>query len=351
MKNKKTTIKDIAQLANVSIGTVDRVLNNRKEVSEKTKKKILQIVKKSNYSPNPIASFLSSKKKYTIAVMIPKRKDNSFYWASPIKGIDIAEAEVKNYGINISKYYFDLWDESTFKSQSLKILKQNPDGVIFPPIFSKESLWLTSQLDDKNIPYLFIDSCLNDTNYLNYVGQDSFQSGYLSARLISMSVKKSSRLLSLSMIKNVDNNNNAYQRQLGFMSFFKNLKTNVIQLNLSNNSKNFKSIFIKMLKDKKIDGIFVSNSMVYKVAAILEENNIKNIPLIGYDLLDKNVKHLKKENIQFLIGQRPISQGYKAVKFFYDYFILKKKIKKNHFIPIDIISKENVDYFLNDKTY
>ncbi len=354
-KEEKITIKDIARIADVSIGTVDRVLNNRKEVSEKTKEKILQIVKELNYSPNPIASLLASQKKYTISVLIPMSQDNSYYWAAPIKGIDLAEAEVKNYGITISKFYFDLWDETTFKNQALKILKQSPDGVIFPPIFSQESLWLTMQLNLKNIPYIFIDSCLSNTNYFSYVGQDSFQSGYLSARLIAMMVKPSSRLLSLSMLKNFDNNNNAYQRQLGFISFFNNSSVHkiakVIQMNLSDKTKNFKNNLLKTINDNHINGIFVTNSMIHKIAALLDENELKDIPMIGYDLLDENVDYLKKDRIQFLIGQRPISQGYRAVKLFYDYFILKNRAQKNYYIPIDLITKENVDFFLNDKTY
>lgn len=57
------TIKDIAKLANVSITTVSRVINNKTEgVSEETRNRILQLVKELGYQPNAIARGLVTKK-------------------------------------------------------------------------------------------------------------------------------------------------------------------------------------------------------------------------------------------------------------------------------------------------
>ena len=48
----KIRIKDIARLANVSTGTVDRVLHNRGEVSAKSREKVEKVLKEINYQPN-----------------------------------------------------------------------------------------------------------------------------------------------------------------------------------------------------------------------------------------------------------------------------------------------------------
>lgn len=56
------TVKQIAELANVSRGTVDRVLNNRSGVSEATRQKVLKIAKELHYEPNFLAKALVSKK-------------------------------------------------------------------------------------------------------------------------------------------------------------------------------------------------------------------------------------------------------------------------------------------------
>ena len=57
------TIKNIAELANVSIGTVDRVIHNRGEFSLKTEEKVRKVIKELNYKPNVIARSLVTKKK------------------------------------------------------------------------------------------------------------------------------------------------------------------------------------------------------------------------------------------------------------------------------------------------
>lgn len=77
---------DIAQKADVSIGRVDRVIHNRGEVSEDTKRKILQIIKDFDYQPNILASSLASKKVITFASLTPSAKDKESYWAKPHEG-------------------------------------------------------------------------------------------------------------------------------------------------------------------------------------------------------------------------------------------------------------------------
>ena len=62
MITRKTRIKDIARLAGVSIGTVDRVLHERGEVAVRTREKVKLILKETNYSPNVMAQVLKSRK-------------------------------------------------------------------------------------------------------------------------------------------------------------------------------------------------------------------------------------------------------------------------------------------------
>src|SRR5690554_4166092 len=62
------TIKDIARQANVSTTTVSRVLNNHPAVKDKTRKKIMDIIKKNNYRPNTVARSLSTNKSNAIGV-------------------------------------------------------------------------------------------------------------------------------------------------------------------------------------------------------------------------------------------------------------------------------------------
>ena len=116
-KEKIIGVKEIAKRANVSIATVDRVIHNRSGVSPKTKSKIEAIIKELNYQPNILASRLASGKVFDIAVLIPKGSEETDFWDAPLRGIHRAESEIRQYGIHIETFLFDLNDKNSFKEQ------------------------------------------------------------------------------------------------------------------------------------------------------------------------------------------------------------------------------------------
>ena len=80
------TIKDIAKALNLSASTVSRALRNSYEISEPTKKIVLEYAKKYNYRPNPIALSLKENKSKSIGVLVPEI-DNPFF-SQAINGIE-----------------------------------------------------------------------------------------------------------------------------------------------------------------------------------------------------------------------------------------------------------------------
>ena len=71
MEDQNYTIKDIARMAGVSAGTVDRVLHNRGDVSPKSKAKVQKVLDEIHYQPNVFAIGLAAKKKYSFLCLIP----------------------------------------------------------------------------------------------------------------------------------------------------------------------------------------------------------------------------------------------------------------------------------------
>jgi LacI family transcriptional regulator len=66
------TLKDIAKIANVSVATVSRVLNNLGGYSEETRKKVLKVIDEYGYRRNAAARNLKTKKSNTVAVLLPQ---------------------------------------------------------------------------------------------------------------------------------------------------------------------------------------------------------------------------------------------------------------------------------------
>jgi LacI family transcriptional regulator len=189
--SKRVGIKDIALQAGVSIGTVDRVLHNRGDVKDETRRRVMGIVDKLGYSPNLIAKTLSSKKLTRISIVIPESSDSNPYWGKPIIGIKLAIEELTSFNTEIEYKTFDLSDEQSYINALQNVYNENPDGVVLNPVFKSASNNFIKLFDERNIPYVFIDINLKDANNLAYFGLNAMESGRVAARLMDLSSPKS----------------------------------------------------------------------------------------------------------------------------------------------------------------
>jgi len=347
----KIGIKEIARLANVSIGTVDRVIHNRGQVAPETRQMVLQIIESSNYTPNIVARTLSSKKETNIAVVIPD-SINNFYWSLPLKGIQKAAEEIVHFNFNVHILTFDYSDENSFIQKTNEAIKLNPKGIVFSPLFESASYNFINVCQDKNIPYILLDVSLNNSKHVSYFGQDSVQSGKVAAKLLKTSLNINNPIIFiLKPIIKIASTYHSDLRQKGFMEYLQknipNVKVcdNIIDISNEENSNNkLKEIF----KIHMPHGIFVPNSRVYHIAQWLYNNNYKGIVLIGYDLIEQNAYWMEKEVIDYLICQKPEDQGYKSIMAIFNFLTYKKNIENKYYSPIDIIIKENYKYYINN---
>jgi len=311
----------------------------------------MNIIEELEYKPNLMASTLASKKTFSFAVLVPEPGSPEAYWNKPRIGIRKAFQEVQHYGVNIIIHQFNQSDSQSFRKEADLILESNPEGVVLAPFFSRESKEFIAELKKRSIPYVFIDSNINDSDKLSYIGQDSFQSGTLAAKLIDYSIPLNASVLILHFAKERDNMNHLVQREKGFYEYF-NLTygqntRNLITLEIADpttieSQEKLRQIIIT---HPDIKGIFVTNSQVYYLGRILEHHGILGIRVIGHDLIRENIDFLKKGIVDFLICQRPEEQGYQAIQTLFEHLILKKEVKSENFTSIDIVTKENIEYY------
>ncbi len=352
---KKTGIKDIAVKAGVSIGTVDRVLHNRGEVKKETKEKIIAIVEEFGYKPNVLARSLAKKTVTKIVLIIPDSSDNNSYWEKPVRGINKANEELTNYNVEISLRNFDASNEASFKNALEEVCDDNPDGVVLNPIFKSVSLHYISIFKEKRIPYVFVDVNIKGVGKLGYFGQDAEQSGVVAAKLMNTSVGINPNILILKQSNKKIFSQHIESRITGFLKYFENdikmSRVNIsnleIDLQIANEPDH--SLRDTFNGNSKFDGIFVPNSRAFKVADFLQKGNYTKSIIIGYDLVDQNLTHLEKENILFLISQKPEEQAYNAIMALFHHLISKKGVRKTTISPIDIIIKENIDFYKEAK--
>ncbi|PWD98729.1 LacI family DNA-binding transcriptional regulator [Marinilabilia rubra] len=346
---KQVRIKDIAEKADVSIGTVDRVLHNRGEVAQKTREKVLAIAKEMNYQPNIVAQALTTKKTYKFSVLIPKGGQDNVYWLAHPKGIEKAVHELQPFSVEIDYRFFELHNEVDFLTKTREILENPTDGVILAPILKNEALHFCEELDRKKIPYIFIDTFLDNTNCISFIGEDAFQGGRVAASLIDFGIAPEKDILVVNLAKNLENTQHLNRRNQGFLSYFLDTGQNTgmkITVEIHQTDKETVEAKIdKVLKQNpNIGAILVSSAKTHVIARYLEKKRLDTI-LVGYEITRKNTDYLKKGIIHFLIGQRPMDQSEKAVKRLFEYLTSHTIALKHEFQPVEIINTETLSMY------
>jgi LacI family transcriptional regulator len=346
IKKKIVTIKDIAEKAKVSIGTVDRVLHNRGRVEKSTAQKVRKIVKELGYKTNIFASQLSRAKVYNFGVVIPNEEQDSKYWAASLQGIRKAARELSYYHINVTYILYDRYAPERFPTIAKKVASEKLDGLVLAPTLKKPMLEMVEkQLID--IPYVCINTEWPELKPITFIGQDSFQSGVVCGQLMKMYIHTPG---TVAVIITVPNDSHNLQRAEGFESAFRGstqVKINEYEIFQFDDPQKTALALTNMLKaNPNLLGIFVTNVAIHYIADFLsKQKKTKSLFLIGYDLIDENRDYLNAGVINFLISQKPEQQGYAAIYTLYRHVILKEKVPPKILMPIDIITKENLMYY------
>ena len=333
-------------MAGVSKGTVDRVLHNRGKVSKEAFGKIDRILKEIDFKPNPIAKNLKNNRTYIIDVLLPDPAQDSF-WIPVSKGIVTAAKEFNPFGVLVKKYFYDPDDKFSFLEKSEKAIRSNPDALIIVPIFLNESQKILKTCIKANIIPIMFNNPLNTLKDYLFIGQDLMQSGRAAAGLMDKIIGENDKMA----IIHINIEPHMRLKENGFKEFFaENRNGNrIVATALFETAEKSAftrevSLFIK--GNPEITAFYITNSKAYLFLEVLQNLGKKETAIIGYDLLNENIEHLKKGQIDFLIHQKPYRQAYLSIAYIAEHFLFGKKLPKYEFLPIDIITSENAQYYI-----
>ncbi len=341
------TLQDIADMAQVSRGTVDRVIHGRGKVSKDTYKKIRYVLDKISYKPNMIARSLRKGVLFKIAVLMPDY-NYEIYWKPAVKGVEDAKNEYSIFGIKIDTFLFNPNKFQSFRQMYISILDKNYSAVLVAPFFFRESLDFFKKCIEIGLPVFTFNAQLDNECIVSHVGQDLISSGQTVASLLYKIFGKTAEFLIVHIKENVENSKHMQEKEQGFRNFCVSVgmpKKSVHVQNI-NNIKDLNKQLLSYLSDHpQIKGICVSTSKVWMVAETLHNHSEKPL-LVGYDLLEPNVKYLRSGQIDILIYQNPYQQSSLSISNIIDYLMVDKKVQKKYLLPIEIVIKENLDTFL-----
>jgi len=350
---RRITIKDIALQADVSIGTVDRVLHNRGEVNILTRERVMACIRQMGYRPNLIAKSLSLRKRIEIAALIPESGLRNPYWEEPARGMQEAAVNLNDHPAFVRIYTYDQSSESSFARQVNHLFTERFDGLILAPHFHFPAMQLIENCRQREVPVVLIDSDIQASTRLAYIGQEAATSGAVAARLMHFGFPAGKELAVLNLAGNKAISGHMKRRCQGFLTHFEQHHPDiarhikVFEMDLAIAGEPAASLDTMLESHPLTSGIFVTNSRVSEVAEWISSRKMSGIRLAGYDLIRANRQALEEGFIDFLICQRPREQGYRSVTALFYFLLGHDRPEPVHHTAIDIVVKENLPYYVS----
>ena len=350
MDTAKIRIKDIAERAGVSVGTVDRVLHERPNVSPKALDKVKKALEEMDYKPNMYASALAYNKSYNFFMVLPKHESEA-YWEEIEEGASTACDRLRDFRVSYKVAYYNRFDTSTFAKTMTEVLRQQPDGVIVVPSQLDITRKYTDIMHEQGIPFILLDSYMPDLRPLAFFGQDSFSSGFFAARMLMIIASKEKEIM---LMKQMRNGNVASKqqenRETGFRHYmhdhYPNVTIHEVNLSLDEKRESYDAILKKFFEEHPlVHHCITFNSKAHLVGEYLLRSNRRNIQIMGYDMVPKNAECVRQGSISFLIAQHAFMQGYACIDTLFNAIILKKEVDPVNYMPIELLTKENIDFY------
>lgn len=351
-QSQMATIKEIAQKAGVSIGTVDRVLHDRGMVNAQTKERILEVMRELDYQPNLVAKGLAvRKKKLKLCFMIMDTEGHPFFKDIRISAEKKAK-ELEQYGVQV--IFAVITAKKTGENGKIRIIIDVPidevldeiDGLIMMgmdiPFFHK----ILDKAEERNLPVVFYNECLENRNYLSYVGCNYEKSGSLAAGLCALSSGRNAQVCIYSEgekgIASLD------MRLKGFCEEIQKRYPEMVILDTrpisESKDENIKSVHEMLQKYPDVNTVYVINPGDYDICEIIyEADKSHRIHIITNDLVEKQMNMLENGVISATICQEPERQGKQSLDILFKYLAYDSvPVEKKYYTNLSIHIAQNI---------
>ncbi len=277
-----SSIKSVAELAQVSITTVSHVINETRFVSEETREKVYKAMKELNYRPNNMARGLRSKKSKLIGLLVPITDNSNLFFMRIAHGIESA-LNKKGYTLLLGN------TNENYEEEKKKInifLSQQIEGLIIAPAFDEHN-YLNEMIGEK-FPIVFIDRIPKGFKK-DYVLTDNFTGSYDAVSLLVGKGHRNIGYIGGSLHFNAD-----LERLDGYKKALSDRGVAVDDALISLGNSNFEAGYElagRLLADSpQITACFVaSNPMAKGVVSLLQERGIRipdDLSIVVFDDFD-----------------------------------------------------------------
>lgn len=341
-----STIKQIAHLAGVSRGTVDRVLNNRGSVNPETAAKIKDIANAINYSPNRLGKTLAIKKKNLKFgyILFSSTSSNPFF-EDVVAGIESKSAELEEYGVSVETRYAAI-DNPALQVQLIdELLELGADGFVITPINHPLVVEKLKQLTASGVPIVTTNSDIPDCGRIAYVGSDYYKSGQTAGGLMNLATAGRANVGIIIGSEWVLCHS---ERVAGFTDYLNKNATGIKIIGLKkNNDDDLESYLVtKQLLEQhpEIDSLFLASAGVMGACRAVSELGLAGkLTIVSYDTTRTTRKLIQDGVITATIAQQPFTQGAKPLDILLEYVGMEiPPAQDSFYTKIEIKIKENL---------
>jgi LacI family transcriptional regulator len=349
------TMEAIAKAANVSVGTVDRALNNRGRINKETKQRIIQIASEFGYRANSIASALGRQRNIHLAIIMPQ--EPYYFCNEMISGVKAALTELEDFGVKAD--FFLTHSQNPYEQEKLlqTFDAEHYSGIAIDAGGDLLRKYLDSYVES-GIPVVTFNTDLRSSKRLLYIGDDAFKTGCLAAEFIGRILMREQKICKIAVLVGFDDVYSQIQRRDGFLSVIESEYVNikvVAQMKCEDSAEKAQQATKEILEQyPDIDGFFLTFGVgtVGVGNQIIKAGITKHPIIVGYDL-SKNAAELLKNGVcTALIYQDPYRQGYYGVKLLAKHLLEKWQPEDQYFyIRSKLVLKHNLsDYFIEGRT-
>jgi LacI family transcriptional regulator len=320
------TIRQIAQKAGVSRGTVDRVLNGRQGVKPDVRDRIIAIAEQLNYVPNVAGKALAYSKKPALFGIVMPPKDIRFF--DEIRsGIHAAAEELKDLGIRLDYHYVDNKRPEEGAAAIQKLVQAGANGIMFSVMdddLIRESI---NEAVDQGVPVVTFNSDVENSKRICFVGQDLYKSGKVAAGLMMKVLRPHAKVLVLTGNLKFHAHRSRVQ---GFKEALAASTNRLEVVQVLEGYDRYPDTFSQLdqaLKDQPdLEGIYMATGPIEACMDVIKHYRKEGrIKIICNDLLPEVEQGLREHIIDFTIVQNPQQQGYRSLRILYDLIFAGKQ--------------------------
>lgn len=338
------TLKQIAEMAETTKSTVDKVIHDRPGVSEKKRQEIRRLLKEYGYEANPLAKALNyQKRKMKIAVVLPGVSAAEYIR----KGMEIVRQDFLSFNIEVEYHKIGASDAQAQAQCLHSIAQEGISGVIVMPIRSPVVSDSIGELISRSIPVVIVNSELQMDGILCYVGQDMFQSGRVAASMLRLFTGGKARIGIISCRNMIGHE----QREQSFREYalekYPGFSISSTRYILETPEDAYRQTTEMFREDPGIDSVFITCGCVPDICHAIrdcrEASGKADQPVvICYEKYDEILDLIKKNEVACSLAGGLSRQGRISMRILFEYLVYEQlPEQKNYYFSNDIIIREN----------